>query len=98
MKKLVFTFAIIAQSVFVFAGNQKETIVIRPKTDNVKMYLQAGTAAQILDSLETSDTVTLIRKFNDQWSIVEANGKIGYMLTSELVSEKASTPVVSARK
>jgi uncharacterized protein YgiM (DUF1202 family) len=98
MKKLILTFAIIAQSVLVFAGNQKETTIIRAKNDNVKLYQQAGTASATLDSLETTDPVTYIRKFNNQWSIVQLNGQVGYMLTSELVSEKVEAPVVSAKK
>jgi uncharacterized protein YgiM (DUF1202 family) len=98
MKKLILTIAIIAQSAFVFAGNQRETTVIRAKADNVKLYRQAGTASATLDSLDTSDAVTYIRKFNDQWSIVEVKGQVGYMLTSELVSEKVGAPVVSAKK
>ena len=98
MKKLVLTFAIIAQSVIVFADNKKETTVIRAKNDNVKLYQQAGTASATLDSLDTTDTVTYIRKYNNQWSIVVVDGKVGYMLTSELVSEKVGAPVTASKK
>jgi hypothetical protein len=98
MKKLIFILAIIASSGLVFAGNEKEKIVIRAKNDNVKLYLQAGTASATLDSLQTTATVTYIRKFNQHWSIVQVNGHVGYVLTSELVSEKVGAPpVVSAK-
>jgi uncharacterized protein YgiM (DUF1202 family) len=98
MKKLVLTLAIVAQSVFVFADNRKEATVIRPKSDNVKVYVQAGTAAEVLRSLKTTDEVTYVRKFDKTWSIVVVDGKPGYVLTSELVSEKAEAPVVAAKK
>ena len=98
MKTLVLTLALLAQTALVFAGGKKETEVIRPRTDNVKVYQQAGTSAPVLDSLQASEQVTLVRKYNALWSIVLVDGKPGYVLTSELVSEKAEAPVVSARK
>lgn len=98
MKNLIITIAIIAQSVLVFAGNQKEKFVIRAKNENVKLYQQAGTASTTLDSLQTTDTVTYIRKFNQHWSIVQVNDQVGYVLTSELVSEKVEAPVASVKK
>jgi hypothetical protein len=98
MKKLILTIAIIAQSVLVFAGDKKEATVIRAKNDNVKLYQQAGTASATLDALQTTQSVTYIRKFNDQWSIVQVDGQVGYVLTSELVSEKVEAPVTAAKK
>lgn len=96
MKKLVLTLAILVQAVFVFADNKKDLQVVKAKSENVKVYRQAGTAAEIVKSLATTDTVSYVRKFNDNWSIVTINGEVGYVLTSELVSEEAA-PAVTAK-
>jgi uncharacterized protein YgiM (DUF1202 family) len=96
MKKLVLTLAILVQAVFVFADNRKEAQVVKAKSENVKVYRQAGTAAEVVQSLATSDTVAYIRKFNDNWSIVQINGEVGYVLTTELVSVDAA-PAITAK-
>ena len=97
MKKVVIALAILVQSVFVFADNRKDTYVIKAKHENVKVYLQAGTSAQVVESLKSTDEVTYVREFNKTWSIVQINGKVGYVLTSELVSEKVGAPTMTAR-
>jgi lipopolysaccharide export system protein LptC len=88
MKKLVITLAILTHSVFVFAGNQRGIDAVRAKNDNVKLYQQPGTSAQVLESLSSTDEVIYVRRYNQHWSIVKVNDKAGYVLTSELVSEK----------
>ena len=97
MKKLAVILALFTQSVFVFADNGKETKVIRPRTDNVKVYVQPGTSAEVVQSMKSTEEVTYVRKFNKAWSIVLVNGKPGYMLTSELVSETVAAPIAAAK-
>jgi uncharacterized protein YgiM (DUF1202 family) len=97
MKTVVITLAILVQSVFVFADNRKETYVIKAKYENVKVYRQAGTSAEVVESLKDTDEVTFVREFNKTWSIVQINGKVGYVLTSEIMSEKVAAPAITAR-
>ncbi len=96
MKKLVLILAILVQAVFVFADNRKGEQIVKAKNENVKVYQQAGTAAEIVESLATTDNVAYIRKFDKNWSIVQVNGKVGYVLTSELVSEEPA-PATTAK-
>lgn len=88
MKKAIIILSILTQSVFVFADNRKKTQVVKAKHENVKVYRQAGTASEVVEALETTDTVAYVRKFDKTWSIVKVNGQVGYVLTSELVSEE----------
>ena len=98
MKKLVLTLAILVQAVFVFADNRKAEQVVKAKNENVKVYRQAGTAAEIVEALATTDNVAYIRKYNENWSIVQVNGKVGYVLTSELVSEEPAPATAAKNK
>ena len=89
MKKFIFIFALLIQTVFVSAANDKSmAMVARPHIDNVKMYAQPGTSTSIVKSLMSTDEVQVIRKHNNQWTIVTVDGKVGYVLTSELVQPK----------
>jgi hypothetical protein len=83
MKKLIFTFAILIQTAFAFASNDSK-ILAQARQDNVKMYLQPGTAAPIVKALSTQDRIEVVRKFNAQWTIVVVDGQVGYVLHSEL--------------
>ncbi|KAA5545065.1 SH3 domain-containing protein [Adhaeribacter rhizoryzae] len=83
MKKLIFTFALIIQAGFLFAANDK-TIVAQARQDNVKMYQQPGTCTTILRSLSTNDKIEVVRRYNDQWTIVMVDGQPGYVLHSEI--------------
>lgn len=87
MKKIMLTLALIAQIGFAMADN-KVTVLVQARQNNVKMFQQAGTATQILENINTSDRVTFIRKFNTNWALVEVNGKTGYVLLTELVQLK----------
>lgn len=84
MKKLVFLFALIMSSSFVFAADGQGTTLARASYENTKMYRQAGTATEVLRSLKSSDELVVIRKHNAQWSIVTVGDQVGYVLTSEL--------------
>jgi uncharacterized protein YgiM (DUF1202 family) len=97
MKKVIITLAILVQSAFVFADNKKETYVTKAKHENVKVYTQAGTSTEIVASLQSTDEVTFVRKFNKTWSIIQVNGKAGYVLTSELMSEKVEAPAMASK-
>jgi hypothetical protein len=98
MKKIIFIFALIMQSAFVFAADdQGNTTLARANYENTKMYRQAGTSTDVLRSLKSTDELVLIRKHNAQWSIVTVDGQVGYVLTSELHQAKEDRNVALAR-
>lgn len=92
MKKIVFTFALLAQVGFALANGHvaetKVSVVAQVKHNNVKMFQQAGTSTPVLEVISTSDRVEFIRRHNDNWAIVAINGKAGYVLYSELATLK----------
>lgn len=87
MKKSIFTFALLMQTVFVFAFTGP-TQIAQAKVDNVKMYRQAATSTEILKALHSSDEVVIVRKHNANWTIVTVNDQVGYVLTSEITMKK----------
>lgn len=97
MKKLLVVFALVLQSAFVFASGNQGTILARANYENTKMYRQAGTSTEVLRSLKSTDEVVVIRKHNNNWSIVTVNGQVGYVLTSELHRAKEDKNIAMAR-
>ena len=95
MKKIIFSLAILFQSVFVFADGQATA---RAHYDNVKMYRQPGTSTEVVKALKSSDELVVVRKYNNYWSIVTVDGEVGYVLTSELVQPKAKNNTALARR
>jgi uncharacterized protein YgiM (DUF1202 family) len=87
MKKLIFTFALLMQTVFVFAFTGP-TQIAQAKVDNVKMYRQAGTSTEVLKALQCTDDVAIVRKHNADWTIVTLADQVGYVLTSEITLKK----------
>lgn len=47
--------------------------------------MQPGTSTGVVKALMSTDEVQVIRKHNNQWTIVSVEGKVGYVLTSGLV-------------
>jgi uncharacterized protein YgiM (DUF1202 family) len=88
MKKIIFTLALLVQVGFTMAAAPKATVEAQVRHENVKMFQQAGTSTEVLETLNTSDRVQFIRKHNAQWGIVMVNGKAGYVLLSELATLK----------
>jgi uncharacterized protein YgiM (DUF1202 family) len=102
MKKLLFIFAFLVQALIVAATPHPAPAYSRVSAENVKMYRQAGTSTQVLRSLKSTDEVMMVRKHNSIWSIVNVEGQVGYVLTSELtrperMKTKAKTDPGSAR-
>ncbi len=89
MKKVILSLALLVQVGFAMAGN-KATAMAQVKHENVKMFRQAGTSTEVLETLSTSDKVEFVRKHNSQWAIVTVNGKAGYVLLSEIAQLKAT--------
>jgi uncharacterized protein YgiM (DUF1202 family) len=86
MKKLIFTLALLMQTVFLFAVSPRQMATV--SYDNVKMYRQAGTSTEILRALKSTDELVVLRKHNANWTIVTLNDEVGYVLTSELTLKK----------
>ena len=86
MKKLLFTFALLINTVLAFATNGQT--IARATADNVKMYRQAGTSSEIVKSLSRTDNLVIIRQHNANWTLVSLNDKVGYVVTSELKAHK----------
>jgi len=88
MKKIIFTLALLVQVGFTMAAAPKITVEAQVRHENVKMFQQAATSTQVLETLNTTDRVQLVRKHNTQWAIVTVNGKTGYVLLTELANLK----------
>jgi uncharacterized protein YgiM (DUF1202 family) len=97
MKKIIFTLALLAQTAFGFATDNK-TVMASARYENSKMYRQPGTSTEVLKALKNTDEIVVVRKFNNSWSIVTVNGQVGYMLTSELAKPQPNTTSVIAKK
>lgn len=97
MKKLIFTFALLINTVLVFAHPTQQQQLAQASTDNVKMYRQAGTSTQEIKCLKSTDEVVIIRKHNANWTIVTVNGEVGYVLTSELTPKKEIKNIAMAK-
>ncbi len=89
MKKLLLSLALLAQFGFAMADNKTPVMVVQAKYDNIKMFQQAGTSTPIIETITTTDRVELIRKWNAHWALVSVNGKVGYVVYSELTNLKA---------
>jgi len=95
MKKLIFTLALLINTVLVFAKPDQQ--LTQAATDNVKMYRQAGTSTEQLKSLKSTDEIVVVRKHNTNWTIVTVNGQVGYVLTSELTQKRDIKNIAMAR-
>ncbi len=95
MKKIIFSLALLFQTVFSFANGQNTA---HAHYDNVKMYRQPGTSTEVVKALKSSDELVVVRKFNNYWSIVTVDGEVGYVLTSELAQPKAKTNTAMAKR
>lgn len=89
MKKLLLSLALLVQFGFAMADNKTPVMVVQVRNNNVKMFQQPGTSTSIIETITTADRVELIRKWNASWSLVSVNGKVGYVLHSELTYLKA---------
>ena len=97
MKKSLFILALSLQTAFVFAADKTE-VLANARYENSKMYRQPGTSTEVLKALTSSDEIVVVRKFNNNWSIVTINGQVGYMLTSELAQAQPQPVKTLARK
>jgi hypothetical protein len=79
MKKLLLSLALLVQVAFVFAQEP-----IRLKTDKVKLYRQPTNLSEVMKVLNTTEDVVVIRKFNQQWSIVQVGAETGYIHNSRI--------------
>lgn len=92
MKKLIFTLAILMNSVLLFAT--PPVLEVRVTANEVKMYHQAGTSSELVRSLKSTEEIFLIRQHNNNWAIVSVNGQTGYVLSSELAFTKKGNGIV----
>lgn len=83
MKKMILTLALAVQTMFLLAAD-KQAVLVQPRQENVKMFLQAGTSTPVLQVLSATDKITFIRRHNTTWDLVQVNGKPGYVLRSEI--------------
>ena len=98
MKKIIFTLALVAQTAFGFATENK-AVTASARYENSKMYRQPGTSTEVLKALKSTDEIVVVRRYNQSWSIVTVDGQVGYVLTSELAKPaKPTTHQVIAKK
>ena len=88
MKKAFFTLALLVQVGFAMAAAPKTTVEAQARHENVKMFQQAATSTNVVETLNPTDRVQVLRQHNAQWAIVTVNGKTGYVLLSELAALK----------
>lgn len=98
MKKLIFAFALLIQTTFVFASNNKPEVLANARYENVKMYLQPGTSTPVLKSLKSTEELVVVRKYNQYWTIVMLGDQAGFVLTSELSPAKVAKTTTLAKK
>ncbi|WP_146153695.1 SH3 domain-containing protein [Adhaeribacter arboris] len=93
MKKLFLSLVLILQIGFLMAHNGTPTIGLKVRSENVKMYQQAGTSTPVIQVIATTDRVELIRKWNAQWAQVKVNHRLGYVPFSDLMFLKPEPPL-----
>ncbi|CAA9248596.1 MAG: hypothetical protein AVDCRST_MAG95-1757 [uncultured Adhaeribacter sp.] len=110
MKKILLTLALFVQVGLTMAAtpapyqtalaSNKKNMIVQVRQDNVKMFQQPGTSTTILLTINTTDRVELIRKWNAHWGLVAVNGKTGYVVYSELtqLKEQPQTQQISLRR
>ncbi|WP_205500722.1 hypothetical protein [Rufibacter psychrotolerans] len=100
MKKLFLFIALFTLPVLGFAQTQpkKQPIPAQVKLDEVKMYRQPGTCAEVLTSLKTTDDILYHRRHNTHWAIVSKGDMVGYILYDELTNAKPKPQVVAMEK
>lgn len=79
MKKLLLSLICVAQAAVVFAQEP-----IKLKTDNVNLYRQPSRSAEVMKVLSSTEDVMLVRRFDNQWSIVQAGAETGYIHNSRI--------------
>ena len=88
MKLLILSFALLVQFGFVMAQDNKPGMLVEAKYNQAKVFQQPGTSTAIIETLTITDQVELIRRWNSHWAQVKVNGKVGYMVYSELTYRK----------
>jgi hypothetical protein len=79
MKKLLIATALLVQSAFVMSQ-----VPVKLKSENVSLYRQPSSGAQVIKTLGTSDEVMVVRRFDAKWSIVQAGTETGYVHNTHL--------------
>ncbi|WP_157433476.1 SH3 domain-containing protein [Adhaeribacter aquaticus] len=92
MKKILFTFvALLLQAIICFNAFSGNEIIAQASCEGVKMYRQPGTSTEVLRSLNSTDRMVVVRRFNNTWTIVTINNQVGYVLHSELRNPSVQT-------
>ena len=97
MKKIILIVALVAQTAFGFANDNK-AVTASARYENSKMYRQPGTSTEVLKALKSTDEIVVVRRYNSNWSIVMVNGQVGYVLTAELAKPQPHNTTVIAKK
>lgn len=93
MKKSLLAIALLTQVIVVTAQ-----VPSRVKSDNVNLYKQPGTKAEVVKLVNSTDEVMVVRKFNSQWSIVQVGAESGYIHNSHLAKLKKQQVTESTAK
>ena len=97
MKKISFTIALLAQTAFGFATDN-QAVTASARYENSKMYRQPGTSTEVLKALKSTDEIVVVRKYNNNWTIVTVDDQVGYVLTTELAKPAKIHRQVIAKK
>ncbi|WP_181306761.1 SH3 domain-containing protein [Rufibacter sp. XAAS-G3-1] len=86
MKRLFFIFALVCmQVVSVFAQGPTS----RVNSEKVRMYRQPVLGGEVVRVLGSEDEIIVMRKQNNEWSLVQIDGEAGYVLNAYLKAKKA---------
>jgi uncharacterized protein YgiM (DUF1202 family) len=86
MKRFVFIFALICIQAVAIAAQGPTS---RVNADKVKMYRQPDAKGEVMRLLGPEDDIVVMRKQNQEWSLVQIDGEGGYVLNSYLKAKKA---------
>ena len=85
MKRLFFIVALVCmQVVSVFAQGPTS----RVNSEKVRMYRQPALGGEVMRLLGSEDEIIVMRKQNNDWSLVQIDGEAGYVLNSYLKAKK----------
>ncbi|MBC3540708.1 hypothetical protein ACFSC6_12530 [Rufibacter sediminis] len=85
MKRLVIISALVCMQVLsAFAQGPTS----RVNTEKVKMYRQPAIGGEVMRLLGSEDEIIVMRKQNQEWTLVQIDGEAGYVLSSYLKAKK----------
>lgn len=84
MKRVFLSAVFLLQMLVAFAQGP----TTRVNAEQVKLFRQPATKAEVMQVLSPEDEIIVLRKFNSQWSLVQIGEEAGYIQNSFLKAKK----------